>query len=70
MDLFSIEGGMCSYDNETNGDEEVPLRSYALCVTKNQTHFLSWTLNFESMGEHIELLHLIYIGLGYFTCMV
>ena len=26
VDLFFVEGGMCSYDNETNGDNEVPLR--------------------------------------------
>jgi hypothetical protein len=26
MDLFLVEGGMCSYDNEIDGDKEVPLR--------------------------------------------
>jgi hypothetical protein len=53
-----IESRKCHWDRSIKGS------------IGKQTHYLSWTLIFVSMGEHIELFHLVYISWGSFIWMV
>jgi hypothetical protein len=53
---------MQSYDNETNGDKEVPLRYRHYVKNWEPNPLPELDTDFLLMGEHIKLLHLVYMG--------